>query len=335
MVNIGDIRRYVGRSCLVIALSMPLVLAFVLVAAEGCEGGSSSDNGAVAGTPVRLTGIKARGWDPAWSPDGTRIAFVCAGSNRRLLSGEVMNRPISPAIAITANICVMNADGSGRERLTDEQGDDFDPTWSPDGSMVAFWSTRRGPHGLYVIHTNGSGIRGITSGQSWDIEPAWSPDGSKIAFSSDRGQGYYGIFIVNVDDSEIIKVTRTSRWGESEPSWSPDGTQIAYTSRRRYERSAILVGNVDGSGERLVHTSSGWPRSPAWSPDGRRIAFVSDVGVDGSENLEIFVVNVDGTGLTRLTNRPNRDSDPAWSPDGRRIVFTSDDSEVYVMDVGR
>ena len=288
----------------------------------------------VAGTPVRLTEMKAGGRNPAWSPDGTRIAFVCEHSRSYTRRGDPLNIPISPYIIIHRNICVMNADGSGSVQVTEDNSEDYAPTWSPDGSRIAFTSYRSPQGVIYTINGDGSGLWRITLDEYSNVQPAWSPGGSLIAFSSLR-DGDLDIYVVNTDRSGLTQVTDTSYRDETEPDWSPDGTQIAFASGSD-EGSGIFVVNLDGTGERLVYASPGKPRSPAWSPDGHRITFASDVGVDGAENLEIFVVNVDGTGLTRLTNRPNRDSDPAWSPDGRKIVFTSDlvgNSEIYVMEV--
>ena len=335
MVSKGDIRLYVERSCLVIALSMPLVLAFALVAAEGCEGGSSSDGGVKAGRPVLLERTWDSEWDPAWSPDGTRIAFVCGDYGSYTRRGKALNVPISPVVILVGSICVMNADGSGSVQLTEDNAEDHAPTWSPDGSRIAFTSYRSPQGVIHMINGDGSGLWRITLDEYSNLQPAWSPEGRLIAFSS-RRDGDFDIYVVNTDRSGLTQLTDTPHRDETEPSWSPDGTQIAFASKGE-DGSGIFVINPDGSGERLVHASPGNPRSPAWSPDGKMIAFASDAGVDGVENLEIFVVNVDGTGLTRLTNRPNRDSDPAWSPDGRRIVFTSNlvgNSEIYVMDVG-
>ena len=343
-----------------------VVALFVLVVAVaavqlGCIGGWLSDSDEVAGTPlgdvryptapppnesyvvagapVRLTWTDVHERDPVWSPDGRRIASVCQVIRRWARIGEVMNRPITPSVYITSNICVMNANGSGIERLDAVGCCDADPSWSPDGRRIAL-STSRGRNAgdiyiddIYLMNRNGSGMRRITDSEYSSHGPAWSPDGSKIAYFS-RSGGQRSIYVMNADGSNPTRVTG-ARSGDGEPSWSPDGTQIAFATGRTYDLRAIYVINLDGSGERLVHTSGG-SESPAWSPDGERIAFASDVWEDGVQNREIFVVNVDGTGLTRLTNRPNRDSDPAWSPDGRRIVFTSDlvgNSEIYVMEV--
>ena len=334
------------------------MVALVLVAVVGCKGDPPVDDveagpplGDVryptapppaesyvkAGEPVRLTWTEVQERNPVWSPDGRRIGFECQVHRRSARIGEVINRPITPGVYITSNICIMNANGTGQERITDVVSYDTEPSWSPDGRRIAF-SMSRGDNvdDIYVMNRYGSGIRRITASEYSNGGPAWSPDGSKIAYFSWSG-GQTDIYVMNADGSNPTRVTSTLD-NEYKPSWSPDGTQMAFASWKAYKRSAIFVVNLDGSGERLVHTSSGWPRLPAWSPDGRRIAFVSDVWEDGVQNREIFVVNIDGTGLTRLTNRPNWDSDPAWSPDGRRIVFTSvieRNREIYVMEVGR
>ena len=331
MVDKGDMRRVVKRFGPVSVLVV--VAVFASVAVLTYDGGPPDDvylEAASDGRLVRLT----RTWDternPVWSPVGDKIAFMCWDDGRYAHSGEVRNRPIS-TIHVSSDICVMNADGSGRERLTGYENDDFDPAWSPDGAELAFSSYR----GIHVMNGDGSQRRWTTIDDYSNVQPAWSPDGSQVAFSSHR-DGRWDIYVMDADGASLTQVTDTRR-SDAEPAWSPDGSQIAFASDSD-EGSGIFVVNRDGTDRRLIPGTAGSARSPAWAPDGRRIAFASDAGVDGIENLEIYVVKIDGTGLTRLTNRPNRDSDPDWSPDGRKIVFTSNlvgNSEIYVMEVGR
>jgi PGF-pre-PGF domain-containing protein len=224
-------------------------------------------------------------------------------------------------------IYVMNPDGSGQTRLTDNVAGDLDPSWSPDGSRIAFASYRSYRDGnpeIYVMNADGSGQIRLTDNVA--EYPAWSPDGSRIAFFSNR-DGNPEIYVMNADGSGQINLTNNDT-GEWNLSWSPDGSRIAFTAERdgNYE---IYVMNADGSGQiRLTEDAYDW--KPSWSPDGSRITFVSER--DG--NPEIYVMNADGSGQTRLTDTYAGDSDPSWSPDGSRITFVSDrdgNHEIYVI----
>ena len=272
---------------------------------------------------VRLTDNDDDDWDPAWSPDGQRIAFV---SNRDERADQRI--PFGPNLDGDNDISVMNADGSGVTQLT--QNDDvldWQPAWSPDGQRIAFVSDRDGDSEIYVMNADGSDVTQLSQNGRWDGDPAWSPDGQRIAFVSDR-DGDSEIYVMNADGSDVTRLTHD---GGGDPAWSPDGQRIAFASGRDGDLE-IYVMNADGSGvTRLTHNDAlDW--QPAWSPDGRRIAFTSTR--DGRYG-EIYVMNADGSGVTRLTHNDASDWQPAWSPDGRRIAFVSHRDgrygEIYVM----
>jgi dipeptidyl aminopeptidase/acylaminoacyl peptidase len=180
-----------------------------------------------------------------------------------------------------------------------------DPSWSPDGSRIAFAS---GPNrldhfaeatcreGVWVMGADGSRPHRIAADGR---DPDWSRDGSKIAYERRDGR----IVVSNADGADPRMLVAD---GE-DPAWSPDGARIAFT--RGY---AIFVVGVDGRGERLIASAA---RQPDWSPDGNRLVYVRG----SSTSLGLGVVNADGTGSGTLTN--GADHDPSWSPDGRRIAF--------------
>lgn len=237
--------------------------------------------------PVRLT---TGAWDenPAWSPDGSKIAF---DTDRNTTNAR--------------RVFVMNADGTGFMPLTSDQWDNVRPAWSPDGRMIAFSSQQdNAAYGLYIMESGGRNITRLFSGQFED-HPSWSPDGSKIAFQRRNPDDIYA---VDLDKGTIMALTTTGM--ESEPEWSPDGSRIVFTSRR--DRAAggfeIYVMNSDGSNPVNLTRHPAWDFMPTWSPDGTRLAFVSNR--DG--NLEIYVMNADGTGLTRLTYNTENDFAPDW-----------------------
>jgi Tol biopolymer transport system component len=124
-----------------------------------------------------------------------------------------------PEPCSAARLRIVDLDGSDPVDLTD--GDDFDPSWSPDGSSVVFTRTVGGNADVYVIDADGSNLRRLTNDPAADRSPAWSPDGSKIAFQSGR-DGNEEVYVINVDGTGLVNVTRHPGWDGS-PAWRPQG----------------------------------------------------------------------------------------------------------------
>jgi Tol biopolymer transport system component len=229
---------------------------------------------------------------PAWSPDGTKIAFQ---RRRGETDGLGLTGPV--------DIYVTNADGSGLRQLTIEGAG---PAWSPDGSRIAFASDRNGQSDIYVMNADGSGVARLTSDPAGDSMPAWSPDGSRIAFASDRN-GHSDIYVMNADGSQVQQLTNDAA-DDFVPAWSPEGDRIAF-AKGRMEQSDVYVMNSDGSAlHQLTHdpASAG---APAWSPDGNVIVFASNREGD----FDIYTMHADGSALEKLTDLPGDEGLPAWS----------------------
>jgi Tol biopolymer transport system component len=231
-----------------------------------------------------------------------------------------------------SEIYVMNVDGTGLLRLTNDAGRDADPAWSPDGKRIAFASDREGSSDIYVINADGSHlVRRTQTGRS--EAPAWSPDGSKIAFSSLR-DGQFGIYVMSVD-GDWANPTRVGydRGWNTYPAWSPDGGQIAFVSDWRAFDFLfdVYVMNADGSNITSLFAGPFFSKDgqifyfqPSWSPDGRKIAVVvCGYAWDNCyPSSSIAIANGDGDGLTTLVQAGGF-ARPTWSPDGGTIAFSS------------
>jgi WD40 repeat protein len=230
-----------------------------------------------------------------------------------------------------AVIGVMNADGTNETTITSPSaGHDRFPAWSPDGSKIAFSSSRdtcvSNPDvcnsQIYTINADGTNLTRITNDPFNESNPAWSPDGSKIAVEA------AGITVFNADGTNPTPLTSDPE--DASPAWSPDGTKIAFSPSRDGNRE-VYVMNADGTNQTNLTNNLGQDGSPSWSPDGTKIAFTSSR--DGY--VAVYTMNADGTNQTRLNNSSAANGgEPVWSPDGTKIAFDSSrdgNSEIYTM----
>ena len=231
---------------------------------------------------TRLTNDPGYDDQPAWSPDGTRIAFIR-----------------------NSNLFIMNADGSNVVQRTFSGGCQ-DPTWSPDGTKIAFSDYAEYGMGIYVISATGGSqlvLFEVVGGGEYvgDVmQPAWSPDGTKIAlvvptfFVNGFGDDYvsiYHIYTINSDGTGFTALTSGYDHFFS-PSWSPNGAKLAVV----YNFSQVGVMNSDGSGLALLRSGSG---GTSWSADGTIIVYTSS---SGSMNNVSWVAADGSAGGTIVTN---------------------------------
>lgn len=205
------------------------------------------------------------------------------------------------------------------------------PSWSPDGSKIAFESDRDGNYDIYVVEPDGSSFRRLTRHRADDMGPAWSPDGAKIAFASNR-DGRSRIHMMNADGSEQTTITDESGGDDYEPVWSPDGSRIAFVSIAppcvELPCGELHVMNADGSSR--IRLGGGY--DPHWSPDGTTILYVATWSSLDTVSKWIQVVTADGTEQTRLLDGGWQ---PDLSPNGSRVVFSYhepwESSRIYMM----
>ena len=197
------------------------------------------------------------------------------------------------------------------------------PSWSPDGSVIAFSSldpeVADEQWDIWLIDTTSGEKTQLSSDTPNDSSPVFSPDGTKLLFTSrDRAQPERDIWVMDADGTNMVRLTDDPA-AESSAHWSPDGSQIVFRSKANGTND-IWIMNADGTQAELLIDAGGDEFDPRWSPGGDQIAFISDV----TGAFDIWVVGVDGQGAVNLTNHPASDEYPSWSPGGEFILFNSD-----------
>lgn len=308
----------------------------VLLLLAGCTSAVTSPT-RPAETPIPPTAEPPPTAAPKLPPDPTEIPTVepiAAG-----LIAFVSERAGNGEIYVMAVPGGTDADGSDPRRLTRWGQWDGYPTWSPDGTQIAYYSYISSRDWVIkVIDVEGGEPRQLTDNGICDGAPFWSPAGTRIAYSSaaDCSAVRREIYVIDPDGGNPRNLTQHDA-DDMSGSWSPDSRQIVFASDRDgdYELYVLDVAEAEqgsGSVRQLTDNDAG-DMMPAWSPDGRQIAFVSDR--DGND--EIYVMATDGSDVQRLTDHSAPDWFPEWSPDGRQLLFNSrrdaSNLEIYVMDI--
>ncbi len=226
--------------------------------------------------------------EPAFSPDGRTLSFTKATDSgtdiwlsdatqenpRPLVTGEgdqigAVWSPDGNQIALTSIrgdtfIEVVNADGSGRHRITDGKASDFTPAWSPNGSAIAFARNVWDYPDIWLMAPDGSDQRQLTRIEGSEDQPAWSPDGSQIVFVFAPGKGGSDLLVMDADGSDV-RALALSTGAESSPAWSPDGRWIIFASGDENASDLYLV-QSDGTGLRQLTDTPARETGPVFNP---------------------------------------------------------------------
>jgi TolB protein len=256
--------------------------------------------------------------DPAWSPDGSRIAYSVLGIEQR-------------------DIWVISSSGGSATPITTTSSVDADPSWSPDGRQIVYRSDRNLPPGhgtnLWIVSIAGGPPKQLTFSSDHDWNPSWSPLGDAVCFA--RGLHTYErtvwrVAVIDGQESQVVDgVAHT-------PAWSPDGSRIACVARPGGFWHLFVL---PASGGPMTQVTPDLPWSsyvddPSWSPDGLHIAYVSTS--QSSPVPQIWVIPTTGGLPMQLTDGDGTDKTPAWSPDGRTIAFSSERSgsaDIWLIDL--
>jgi Tol biopolymer transport system component len=230
-------------------------------------------------------------WLPHWSPDGVWIAYTdepeagpwATTGSGGLGGGGFLGTGIgfgaSNPVRNYADIWRIRADGTGSpERLTDQPGDDRAAAYSPDGTKLAFDSTRAGGTDIFVMNSDGSDARQLTFDHAGTWGATWSPDGRRIAFNAWRPEGNQDIYTMDPDGSHVSHLTNDPA-DDIGPSWSPDGKRIAFRRLHGAPDGGRLLSIASGGGdERELSRESGaafdlTSGGGAWAADGRIVFF--------------------------------------------------------------
>lgn len=253
--------------------------------------------------PLRESGSWSSDLAPELSPDGSKIAYTRGIATQT--SGEA------------DHIHVIDSTGSGRPKQLTEGSFTATlwPTWSPDGSRLAFAQGEGDSSSIWVMNANGKNGRALTEDDlvedatfTPDEFPTWSPDGERIAYTTFLPDGNDDIFVMNADGSSPTRLTSGPEY-DADPDWSPNGRLIAFS-----RDGDIYTMSPDGSGARQLTRGSARDGAPAWSRDGRWLAFAraDESGTTFAGPSRIIVMRADGSRLGRVP-LPGEAFWPSWA----------------------
>ena len=224
---------------------------------------------------------------PAWSPDGSRIAYVSFDQKK--------------PVVVVQNL----AQGTTRV-VANFRGNNSAPAWSPDGRNLLVALSKDGLTQIYRVPATGGEAQRLTESTGIDTQPAYSPDGQWIAFTSDRG-GSPQVYRMPATGGPAQRLTFEGTYNVG-PRFSPDGKSIAYVQRDggRFRIATMELAN----GQVQILTDGTLDDSPTFAPNGKMILYEAQAGGRG----QLAAVSGDGRVRQRLTSAAGDVQDPAWGP---------------------
>lgn len=227
---------------------------------------------------------------PAWSPDGSKLAYVSFESKKPVVYVQTLSTRERKAVA--------NFKGSNSA-----------PAWSPDGSKLAVVLTMHGGSQIFLINADGSGLQRLAQSSGIDTEPSFSPDGRSIIFTSDRGGSpqIYRMAITGAQAGVAERLTFEGNYNVS-PRYSPDGKSFAYIHRHNGKFN-IAVQDFARRQMQLL-TDSRFDESPSFAPNGKMILYATEISRRGI----LSAVSSDGQTKQRLSSQTGDIREPVWGP---------------------
>jgi TolB protein len=245
------------------------------------------------GTDVKqVTHHRSIAFGPAWSPDGTRLAYS-------LITRHSDNNK-------NIDLYEFNFANNTVRLLSDKIGINSGAAYAPDGKKIALTLSYLGNPEIFILDTTTRKITRVTRSYGFDVDPSWSPDGESLTFVSSR-TGRPMVFSSKADGTKIQRLTFAGRYNAT-PTWSPRNNKIGFAGwiDKSFD---IFIMNPDGTTIERLTKNQGNNEDPFFSPDGNFILFSSNR--TGQKN--IYLMNVDGTFVKRLTYGLGNCVAPKWS----------------------
>lgn len=256
-----------------------------------------------------LTSGNSVNTQPAWSADGTMLAFSSVREGQ-------------------SAIYLIDADGQNLRRLNQSALWQTAPSWSPDGTAIAFLARDNSKAGVELhIMRLADGALTVLDGNGLEKgpdAPVWSADGKQLVFLGANAKGKTDVWLVQRDGSGLRNISEpVSNRHKAHPAISPDGRYVAYVADMRGHLALFRTDLQSGVSVNLTADRPAAYETPRWSADGTQLVFASSRDDPGLTRMDIFLMNADGSAVTNLSRHPHEDFNPQWAADGKRIIFTS------------